>query len=203
MASIEIREEDVALIKMLRKDGVLLKIDPELLRVKNGSVLVYCSDSNHSIDKWNYFESIVTQAQKIHRPFPIPQPGGALWIAESSMLASINLPIDQVMLFGIEFALREQGIRSVFLKTHAPCKAALNYNLSIFDQIELLVKGKERVKKQFAEFEGLEVRCFFHVCYPGQRRETRLVSVQKWYEKIEDYRNFDYTPGRLFSSAAS
>ena len=86
---------------------------------------------------------------------------------------------------------------------HAPCGAAALYNLSLFDQIELLVRSKECLKQRYSYVEGLEVKGFFHVCYPGMRRKTYFVSASNWYNNREKYLEYDYTPDKLFSAVGA
>lgn len=196
-----VRQEDVALLRMLKKDQVLQRVKPAQLIAENGFVLCVCTDCDQVVDTWEHFDSTITEANKQFRPWLVPKPGGALRIPKSIISESTALPHDEVMLEDIEFGLVRKQITSIYLFSHAPCAAAADFNLSLFDQIELLVKAQERLEEHFGHIPGLEVKSFFHACYSADSRKTRFVSAKRWYENIESYREYDYTPGRLFETA--
>ncbi|HEX3099686.1 MAG TPA: hypothetical protein VHQ41_01795 [Patescibacteria group bacterium] len=203
MASIEIPERDVALFRMLKEDGVIHKIQPELLKVNNGYIFAPCSDCDHFVDLGSHFSTLIKSAGKKMRPWPIPMPGGALWLANSDLLNNkVGKSINEAMFFSADFAIREKGIRSFYPFSHAPCGAAGKFNLSLFDQFEIMDNAQEYIRNRYSDIPDLEVKSFFHVCYPGEIRKTRQISISKWRENIDKYVEFDYTPGRMFQTAA-
>lgn len=198
-----LRSEDMDLIKMLKADKVLSDIRPEHFRTDSGAVLIFCGDCDHANDKWEHFRSLFQESGKIHRVFPATQAGGGIWIAKSELLQKVGIALDEALFFSINAAFKHKGMTSIFPLVHAPCGAAGDFSLSLFDQLELLVKGKERLKEEYAEVEDLEVKGFFHLCLPGRRRRMYFVSAAIWNQNREKYRQFDYTPDRLFSAVAS
>lgn len=202
MASIEVREEDVKLLELLKRDKVLMPINVNFFGVKKGAALIACGDCDHFDDTWQHFKHLFKTARKPSRIFPVTRAGGAIWVPKSELLDRVSLPRDEDIFFDLGVATEKKEISTIFTSIHAPCGAAGLYGLSLFDQIELLVKSKERIKEKYSHIEGLEVKGFAPICYPGVRRRTYFVSAATWYEKQEQYREFDYTPGRLFSAAA-
>lgn len=203
MASIEVRDEDVKLLKLLKQDQVLKPIDPNYFKVESGAVWMLCPDCDHFDENFGHFRSLFDEVEKPYRIFPVTRAGGAIWIPKSELLEKTGLPRDKDIFFDIDIAMNHKGISTIFLSVHAPCGAAGLYNLSLFDQIELLVEAKKVVKERYSWVEGLEVKAFAPICYPGAKRRTYFVSAANWYAKQEEYRKFDYTPGRLFANAAS
>ncbi len=201
MAETEIPEADVALFRMLKEHGVIQRIKPSLLAAKEGYIFGACSDCDHFEDINSHFSTQIEQSPGKQRPWPAAYPGGSLWLSKSNLITEVGMAIDEVLLFSWDYAVRQKGIRSGYLFSHSPCGAAAKFGLSLFDQIELLVAAKETIEQRYSDLEDFETKCFFHVCYPKQIRKTRYLSVQKWNERIDQYRQFDYEPGRLFKTA--
>lgn len=203
MASIEVREEDVALLKILKDDGVLKPVNVEHLVAKNGAALIFCGDCDHSDDIWRHFQKLLSDAKKPNRIFPVSRAGGSIWVPKSDLLIQAGLPRDEDIFFDLSIACDKKDVFTIFPTVHAPCGAGGLYGLSLFDQIELLVLSKERIKEKYGYIEGLEVKVFIHICYPGIRRRTYFTSAEIWNAKREEYRKYDYSPGRLFSAKAA
>lgn len=198
-----VRQEDADLLKLLKQDKVLMPIDPAYFGAKTGAVFIFCCDCDHSDDTWNHIQQMMKAADKPNRIFPVPRAGGAIWVPKSDLLKKAGLPRDEDIFFDIDIAFEHKGLSTIFTSVHAPCGAAGVYELSLFDQIELLVKSKKTLKDRYHFINDLEVKAFIPICYQGLRRRTYFVSAQNWNENCEKYREFDYTPGRLFGNAAS
>lgn len=200
---IQITEEDHQLIELLKHDQVIQEIDTSQMKPDKGAIVVMCCDSDHSGDKFNHFTNLVNQVCKSSNLFLVTRAGAAIWLPESKLLKLKSVPSgqDTSILFDIDAGIKLKNIKKIFLSVHAPCGAANLFKLSLFDQIELLIKGKERLKKRYEKIDGLRIKCFIHVCFPNKKRRTYFISSQHWQKKIENYRIFDYTPNRLFKSA--
>lgn len=199
----QIAEDDQRLVEVLKSDQVIQEIDTSQMRPDKGAIVVMCCDSDHSGDKFNHFTSLVNRVCNSSNLFLVTRAGAAIWLPDSELLQmpSVAPGQDQSMMFDIDAGIKLKSIKKIFLSIHAPCGAAALYNLSLFDQIELLIKGKERLKKRYENIDGLRIKCFIHVSFPNKKRRTYFVSSQNWNQRVESYRVFDYTPNRLFQSA--
>ncbi|MDQ3018903.1 MAG: hypothetical protein M3Q64_03470 [bacterium] len=203
MANIGIADEDVTLVTRLKESKVIRPIDLEKLVLGNGTMFGSCSDSKHFKDKIQHLEKLLEDKGSADEIFPIPRGGGMIWLAKSILLESVGIPRDLDILFDIRIGIEKRHHTSLLLSVHAPCGAAADFNLSVFDQIELLILGKERVEEEFSYLDPkLTIYTLFHICYSADKRRTYHVSPEKWNEVKKDLKYLDYSPEILFNKSS-
>lgn len=200
---VPVRDEDINLLEALKKDKVLMPINADYFDAQYGGTLVCCLDPDHFKDTEGHIADMLKKANKPNRIAPITRAGGAIWLPKSTLIDKVGMPRDEDLLYDIDIALEHRLMYTIFLSVHAPCGAAALNDLSLFDQIELLVKGKERLKEKYAHVEGLQIKAFIVICYPGLRRRMYFVSASNWNENTTKYEQYDYTSDHLFTTASA
>ncbi len=170
----------------MRKLEIIEKIQPNLLKPKEGAVIVMCGDGDHSDDKFKYFSDLLSQCGSQRRPHLLAKNGGAIWLAKSDILEKIPFSnFDEILIWEIISSLKLKKMNHVFLCVHGPCGMARDIlNLSMYDVVKLTFEGKERLLRRLSQ-EGLsevKVRCFLHIYdkSDARQRETRFLNRQKW-----------------------
>ncbi len=198
MAKFAIPNNDKQLFDVLKADGVLVDIDPTKFEGETGAALIFCGDCDQSSDVWNHFQDMMTAAGKPNRLFPVSRAGGAIWVPNSTLLERVDLPRDKDIFFDLNVAFQKKDISMIFSTVHAPCGAAGDFELSYFDQIDLVAQGYHRLRRKY---KG-QVIPYIHTCYSEDKRRTTVVKVKTWDRKKENYRRFDYSPDKLFKTAS-
>lgn len=170
-------DSDRQLIETLRHEaGVLIDVKDHKLDLKNGVIMVSCSDGDQMSDIFHFQEKMQARQRDSQRIHTIGLNGGALLIPENSPLNKPNGE-DRVMLKHIKQAIELKGITTIALYVHAPCGAAGLCRLNMDQVLDLLIQAKRRIK---AEIPGVTVACFCHV--DNGEKMTYFVS-REHYEK--------------------
>ncbi len=162
-----ISAEDRAVIKQLRylkPVAVLQSLKGHLLDQRKGIILVACSDGRQEKDKTQHLEMMQAEYRKETMIHKILDLGVAIRIAHNSRANKSGSTFAQDKLESISDSLAIMGVDTVCLFAHVPCAKATGCGLRVLDQLDLLIRGKERVR----EFCGSAVRtvaCFLHVDY--------------------------------------
>lgn len=176
MCVMTLAESDRLEIRFFRDQvGVLLDVHPHLIDQSNGVILVTCSDGDQMPDVFKHHEKFCTHHRENARIHLFSLNGGAKLISADSPLRMHQE--DEVLLSHIRMARELKKIETVVLYAHAPCGVAYGKKLSFTDVLELLFKGKERVK---TEVPGVKVACFCHVDHGENRKRTYFVSYEAW-----------------------
>lgn len=166
---------DLPQIRFFREDvKVLCDVHPHAIDQSEGVILVTCSDGDQMPDIFKHHEKFCEHQRDEARIHLFSLNGGAKLISSDSPLRIFQE--DEILLAHIDIARQMKGIDTVILYAHAPCGAAYGKDLSFADVLELLFKGKERVKR---EIPGIKVACFCHIDY-GDKKRTYFVSYEAW-----------------------
>ncbi len=191
-------EKDRDLITAMRKLGIIEKIQPNLLRPKDGAVIVMCGDADHSDDKFSYFSCLLGDCGSQKRPHLLTENGGAIWLTPNSKWDQIPFSnLDEILLWKIVSSLKLKHINDVFLCVHGPCGMARDIlNLSMYDVVKIIFEGKERLIQTLAQeqLSHVKVRCFMHIYdeTDERHRETRFLNRQKWETNKIQFANPTY-----------
>lgn len=173
-----LNEADRELIRRLRSEGVLIDVDAHRLDMKNGVIMVTCSDGDQIADIFGTQSRFVQECRSDPRVHTIALNGGAIAIPQNSPL-NFDVRKDEVIIYDIRGAMELKGINTIALYGHAPCGAAGLCCLDVLNVMELLVEGKERLKREIGD--SVKVACFVHVDYHDSKR-TYFMSADSWRE---------------------
>lgn len=183
--TLETNAADLQLIKRLREAGIFEDVDPH--RIKNnhqGFIVVVCGDCDQATDIHGHHSSITSRIGQLRGIHEFKLNGGALRLPLKSPLNKKGLPADKVLLRDIKDAIFLKEMQTIVIYAHFPCGAAGLCGLTVLEQLDLLVKAKRRLKKEFSE---VKVACFFHVDYTNGRKRTYFISLQNWEENREKF----------------
>lgn len=178
MGSISYGDEKI--IADLRRTNVLQDPVGHLLDLKNGSILVTCSDAD-------YFFSILCRQLKMilgqrhnARIHPLCMNGGPIRLVPNS---PANKRPDEHLFYQGEIldAMKMKGIKTIALVVHAPCGKAAACNIDLLYLLKLLVQAKLIVKKMDGD---VVVVCYIHVAFPNKDEHTYFFSRPDWEEWI-------------------
>ncbi|MDO8557802.1 MAG: hypothetical protein Q7S09_01250 [bacterium] len=175
----KISEKDLKDIVVMRKFGVLVDVDPQRMRQEDGVICVTCADGDQMPDVFQQQVKFALEAGFKPRPHQLSLNGGALLIPEESPLNK-ELREDATLLAHIRGGIKLKGIRTIVLYIHAPCGAAGLAGLTFKESIDLLIKAKDRIKKEILD---VRVACFCHVDREhgtGHKKRTYFVDEERW-----------------------
>lgn len=172
----QISNEDVALIKSLRKESVLQDLTEKELDQTNGLIQLVCADGDQFHDLYGYCAKISNAQRPTPRIHTFGLNGGALLLDASSPL---NAQIDQatVLRHNLQVARQLKKIDTFAVAIHAPCGAAKLGGINLMKAIKTLLNGADLVSK---ENPGAAVKPLIHVDYGDGRKRTYLVSADKF-----------------------
>ncbi|MBI5370210.1 hypothetical protein HZA85_03420 [Candidatus Uhrbacteria bacterium] len=176
---------DREVIGILREENVLQDGEAHLLESPTGVIVVACSDGDQMPDIFDHYRDLARAGEWPVRPHMLCLHGGAMLIAPDCPLYRA-FHVDELLLQHIREAegLDLKGIGTVVLYVHAPCGAAGLANLTVVNQLDMLMRAKARVK---AIDMTNRVICFVHVDYGNEgngshRRRTYFMSAAGWAE---------------------
>lgn len=173
----QLDEKSRQLFGQLRAAGVLADVQENLIDLKDGVIMVTCSDGDQMYDMFSQQAKWVEVQRKDPRIHLLALNGGAIHLGPNSPTSREDRE-DKVIEKHIEGAVWLKNIQTVILYTHTPCGLAKMFNLGLYDVLEHLVAGKERLKFKHPE---LKVACFVHVDREqGLGKRTYFVSRDKW-----------------------
>lgn len=172
----EIKEEDRAIVKQFRDDGILRDVETHRLDHSRGVILVCCADGDQLPDIFAHHSGICEAQESRPRIHTLSLNGGSLLIPEGSPLNKERRE-DLTYLHHIEVATVLKHIHTVALYAHIPCGAAGMYRLGAQDVVDMLMRAKLRIKQQIAE---AKVGCFLHVDKGAGNKRTYFVSRHDW-----------------------
>lgn len=169
--------EDSALVRELRRAGVLEDVEEHRLDQSNGIILITCSDGDQFFDIFAHQVKMQTDQRPTDpRIHVFGWHGGALACAVHSPVNK-RKHADLVFLDQIRAAREMKNINTVALYAHAPCGAADGNNVSLLEAFDLQVRAKAKIKTLN---QGIRVACFFHVDYGNGVKRTYFLSRPKW-----------------------
>lgn len=171
---------DREIIQALRGEaGVLCDIAGRRLNPAKGVIMVACADGDQMADVFERQAGICRDhsRDRLPRVHTLALNGGALLIPKGSPVINPDHPEDGVLLSHLQAGMRLKDIPTIVLYAHCPCGAASLASLAVESVIDLLMRAKERVKK---EIDGAKVACFFHVDRGHGNKRTYFVSREKW-----------------------
>ena len=174
---LKLSAEDSALVKELRRIGVLEDVEEHRLDQSNGVILITCSDGDQFSDIFAHQVRMQTgQRPTDPRIHVFGWHGGALACACHSPINKREYA-ELVFLDQISAAREMKQINTVALYSHAPCGAAHGSNVNLVEAIALQISAKMKIKTLN---QGISVACFFHVDYGNGAKRTYFLSRPKW-----------------------
>jgi hypothetical protein len=173
----KISDKDLSFLNELRSALILKDVNPEKIELEKGVILVCCSDGDQMYELFGHQVELFKKVNAVPRIHTISLNGGGLLLSAESPLVKVHQE-DHVLIKHITDARQLKGIHSVVVYAHAPCGAAGMANLSVEQVIDLLIKGRNRLK---TIFEDLHVVPLFHLD-DGQKKRTYFISPNAWEE---------------------
>lgn len=149
-----ISQADVAVVRVLKEEGVLLKFDPKELNgfSKNGGVAVICSDGD--------IDAPFFHAQLTHRPHCLRVFGGSLLFAPP--FRGYEPDFAARLVANLKQGMTVKDTKTLFLYVHAPCGVANKYQHGIREQIALAFEARN-LFAQDDFFVPDKIYALFHV----------------------------------------
>lgn len=200
-----LNEQDFRLIREMRGQGLLQDIDiGRLSDVREQTVLIACSDCHQREDLDGHLEWVVRKITTNPLIHPFRLHGLAFRLAPS--LVTERFHEDEMMMGEIEEAIQLDKLRRrVMIVGHMPCGKARKHGLSLFDCIELYVRGRQNIRTRFPQ---LTVSCHLHVDYTDspQRelsKRTYHIETSLWPKYAAELAQYDHTQSPIFNQSYS
>jgi hypothetical protein len=173
-------EADRVLIQQLREAEVLQDIDRHQLDLRQGVILITCSDGHRFPNIFNHQSSLMLEAGVEPIIHTLSWHGGALACAPCS---PINRRKDdhKVFLEQVSDAIKLKGIYTILSHAHAPCGAAGLHGVDLTLEIALHMRAKDMMKKLENTFsKEIKVVPHFDVDYGEGKQRTYYLCRTKW-----------------------
>lgn len=180
-------------IRDFREAQVLQKVERHRLTHVKRTVLITCPDGNQFNDLYNRHRHICLcgdeqDAEQVHHPLALN--GGALLLPHSSPILlqgdGTYAPDGEVLLRNLNVAIELKDPQAIILYAHMPCGMAHKYDLSVDEQVHLLIAGKKRARRAAETLGVKDMRAWLHICYPDGRQRTYHVCRSKYEEFFSD-----------------
>lgn len=171
-------------IRQLRQAGVLVPVSQAALTAaQSRTSMIPCADGHHFADLYTTHAALCGEHEDpMHHPLSLN--GGALLLPEDSPLRLRDDggydDEDYILLKHLKGAIQLKTPRAIILYAHAPCGMVQMHGLSIYEEFELLVKAKQRVREFVYPYGVSDVRAWFHVAYPDGARKTYHFKREAW-----------------------
>jgi hypothetical protein len=175
---LQLNQRDRDLIAHYKEIGVLSDVAAHLIDEQHGAIMVTCSDGDQFSDVFAHHAQHICMTQRHDsRIHLLALNGGAKLLAKDSPLLTVGE--DAVLLKHIGAGIALKGIQTVVLYAHAPCGVAYEEDLPFDQVLDLLFRGKQRVKEMYP---STKVACFCHVD-DGEKKRTYFVSREVWVSR--------------------
>ncbi len=175
--------EEMACVRALRNLGALKEVSLEKLFGVCRSAMIVCPDG-HQLPELYEHHAKICQGEEEPMHHPLALNGGAMLLAQESPLLiqkdGTYVPDGEVLLRHLEMAIKLKQPQAVILYAHAPCGMARTHGLTIDQQVDLLIRGKRRVREYVEPLGIRDVRAWLHICYEPDRRRTYHVERRTW-----------------------
>ena len=155
-----------------------------LVKLRNGAIQVCCFDGAHFHEWYGFVAGIATrQHGGIPNVCPLSLPGGPLVVDPTS---PINRVADHTPAVNFAFdTAMEIGYRYAVFHGHAGCRAAHKHKISLFTNVDLIVRAKQYFK---AKYKGTEGLCLLHLKHPERGDLHFHLSAKSWLENRDQLR---------------
>ena len=172
-----VSEEDLKVVAMMERAGVLQPVLGNRLPTRNGAILLFCGDADQAIDLLQRsFEAIFTEGD-LARPHLLADNGGALLLPRESPLYQACPSRGENFLDSFKESRQLKGIDTLVLEAHVPCGKAEQFGLSLDDVVRLLKMAKVRVLE---EIPDMTVACFIHIDRNGAGKSILFLDGAQW-----------------------
>lgn len=122
-------QEEMDQMKLLKEMEVLLPVNPDELKTKNGGILILCGDGD--IDAGLFHRQRIS-----NRPHGIRVFGGPLVLAPS--FEGYNTAFAEGLVHNMTLGMGAKNTRSFFVKPHWPCGVGSHYGLTMINALNLM-----------------------------------------------------------------
>lgn len=180
-------EKELRTVELLRRKGILENVSWEAFHVNYEAIIVDCPDCDQKEKARHHAEQVRNMfgSDRVHR---IQINGGALNIAPQSPL-NCQCSRGEVLKEDIRETIGMKGIERIGLYSHYPCGKGLKHDISLAENIDLLVKGKRHLRELLPN--SVVIGCFFYVCLGNNMGRTYFVNRSQWEEWREYFLAMD------------
>lgn len=167
----------------LRSEGIFEDVNANRIDMKNGVILVSCSDGDQMPDIFTHHAALCGTQRDGPRIHTLGLNGGALLLHPDSPLSRDGEW--RILHKHIADAERLKDIHAVALYAHAPCGAAGLCGMSLLDVVQWLLAGKVFLENALA---SVACHAFLHIDRGNDERRTYFVSRARWLARPRDGR---------------
>lgn len=178
MSMAHLEQNEIMLVRKLRKAGLLEEVKNSLIDLHAGVIMVSCADGDQMSDVFKTQAHWVEHQRRDPRIHLLALNGGAIQLAPDSPTNKSDGE-DRVLLKHVLDAVKLKNIQTVVLYAHAPCGIAKAFNLNLLEEIDLLTAAQRFLKEKNPE---LQITSFLHVDKGEAGKRTYFVSEKKWRE---------------------
>lgn len=179
-----IPDETLQFLQEMRAKKVLYNLSGNKLDHSKGVILVACGDCDQMPDIWKTQEDMCLLHRSDPRIHIIALNAGALKVPHDSPLSQ-ELREDLVLMKNICESVDMKEIETIVIYTHFPCGAATKANLTVENQIQLLIDAKDLIKSSVPKEKNIKVSCFIQINWPDGRKRSYHLSRKKWQQFID------------------
>jgi hypothetical protein len=177
-----LEENVIAMIVKARELGVLEDIQSHLLPedARTGTCTITCGDCDQFEDIYGHHsKKCCTDRNQV-----LSLNGGSL-LCNPDRQEPMSIMTRGVYIHNIRQSHTKKKLTIVVFYAHGPCGAGEDFNLSVWDVLDHLVKAKIYMKNIALPDLGLKFMCFFHADMGSGKKRTYFVNPQKWEEHKE------------------
>lgn len=174
-------DEDKEIIKELRVNKVLERVDAHKINAPSGFMAFLCSDCDHIRDKFEFLCKICADQAHLERVHLFACHSGGMLLSPSSPTRKGNE--HELFKLHIADAMAMKTLDLLITKCHAPCGAAYAHGLNFNKVLRHAFEGKKYVKEGLPELR-VAVFAQIHFCDENLRR-TYAVTGKKWWKYAE------------------
>ncbi|TAN33624.1 hypothetical protein EPN28_02355 [Patescibacteria group bacterium] len=172
----KLTEKELHDLAVLREEGFFLDVEPKLLDVSGGAIVVLCGDGDQALDQMKYIERVCRPRPHLHAIN-----GGPL-LMNRKCPDPAGREKGNMLFEEIRESRELKEIDTVVLIAHVPCGKADAWGLDVITIVDWIVGVKDEIKDEINH--GLRVRCKLHVDWTGAEEDKRtyFLSGKKWRE---------------------
>lgn len=180
VVSLELAPDDREFLAQLFDTGVLEPIVPSQMDLKEGDVIVCCSDGDQAESIRRHVDEMICTQRRFTRPHEHKLNGGPLLIPENSPL-NVDGEEGRVYLRQVRASLVMKAMPGVLNILHFPCGAATSAALTAEEAIRLHMESKCRMKREIVvDGLSLHVKQLVHIDWGNGSKEILAITRAKW-----------------------